>query len=407
LEVKDMSRLSREEYYMNIAVQTSLRSTCIRRKVGAIIVKDDRILSTGYNGAPSGIPNCCDDCKRCYRSAHNIPSGQMLDMCYAVHAEQNAIMNALKTGEDLKGAALYVNTYPCVTCFKLTVQAGIKEVYYIDEYENEFTKQMAKEAGVKLVQLDGSIYRTPVGSSQKTADDMDTIDPLVAQIYKYEPGTEIFAINREKVMKENGLFERYDEMIYYTNYHIDKEIVPITNELYNKIGKQVANRNTLEYNGDAVKQLVIGAVVYDIAKDELIVLKCLGERFAGKFTMIQGHMAVNKNDTARSKLKTIMMRNLRKEITEELNLKFGDILEIEPLYVIQSNDNKVSSEHMGIISLIKIDTRLLDYEIESGEPEKHEVAHLTKYDLSNMELMCRYDTWLKKCIIKMKEDGLI
>jgi dCMP deaminase len=407
LEVKDMSRLSREEYYMNIAVQTSLRSTCIRRKVGAIIVKDDRILSTGYNGAPSGIPNCCDDCKRCYRSAHNIPSGQMLDMCYAVHAEQNAIMNALKTGEDLKGAALYVNTYPCVTCFKLTVQAGIKEVYYIDEYENEFTKQMAKEAGVKLVQLDGSIYRTPVGSSQKTADDMDTIDPLVAQIYKYEPGTEIFAINREKVMKENGLFERYDEMIYYTNYHIDKEIVPITNELYNKIGKQVANRNTLEYNGDAVKQLVIGAVVYDIAKDELIVLKCLGERFAGKFTMIQGHMAVNKNDTARSKLKTIMMRNLRKEITEELNLNFGDILEIEPLYLIQSNDNKVSSEHMGVISLIKIDTRLLDYEIESGEPEKHEVAHLTKYDLSNMELMCRYDTWLKKCIIKMKEDGLI
>lgn len=402
-----MSRLSREEYYMNIAVQTSLRSTCIRRKVGAIIVKDDRILSTGYNGAPSGIPNCCDDCKRCYRSAHNIPSGQMLDMCYAVHAEQNAIMNALKTGEDLKGAALYVNTYPCVTCFKLTVQAGIKEVYYIDEYENEFTKQMAKEAGVKLVQLDGSIYRTPVGSSQKTSDDMDAIDPLVAQIYKYEPGTEIFATNREKVMKENGLFERYDEMIYYTNYHIDKEIVPITNELYNKIGKQVANRNTLEYNGDAVKQLVIGAIVYDIAKDELIVLKCLGERFAGKFTMIQGHMAVDKKDTARSKLKTIMMRNLRKEITEELNLKFCDILEIEPLYLIQSNDNKVSSEHMGVISLIKIDTEMLDYKIESGEPEKHEVAHLTKYDLSNMELMGRYDTWLKKCIIKMKEDGLI
>lgn len=402
-----MSRLSREEYYMNIAVQTSLRSTCIRRKVGAIIVKDDRILSTGYNGAPSGLPNCCDDCKRCYRSAHNIPSGQMLDMCYAVHAEQNAIMNALKTGEDLKGAALYVNTYPCVTCFKLTVQAGIKDVFYIDEYENEFTKQMAKEAGVNLVKLDGSIYRTPVGSSQKTNDDMDTIDPLVAQIYKYEPGTEIFALNREKVMKENGLFERYDEMIYYTHFNIDREIVPITNELYNKIGKQVANRNTLEYNGDAVKQLVIGAIVYDVAKDELIVLKCLGERFAGKFTMIQGHMAVDKKDTERSKLKTIMMRNLRKEITEELNLKFSDILEIEPLYLIQSNDNKVSSEHMGVISLIKIDTNMLDYKIESGEPEKHEVAHLTKYDLSNMELMGRYDTWLKKTIIKMKEDNLL
>lgn len=402
-----MSRLSREEYYMNIAVQTSLRSTCIRRKVGAIIVKDDRILSTGYNGAPSGIPNCCDDCKRCYRSAHNIPSGQMLDMCFAVHSEQNAIMNALKTGEDLKGAALYVNTYPCVTCFKLTVQAGIKEVYYIDEYENEFTKQMAKEAGVKLVQLDGSIYRTPVGSSQKTVDDMDAIDPLVAQIYKYEPGTEIFAINREKVMKENGLLERYDEMIYYTNYHIDKEIVPITNEIYNKIGKQVANRNTLEYNGDAVKQLVIGAIVYDIAKDELIVLKCLGERFAGKLTQIQGHMQANNGDTIKTRLKTIMLRNLKKELLEELNIKLKHVVSIDPLYLIQTNDNKVSSEHTGIISLVKIDTSSMSYDLKSGEPEKHDIVRLSLHDICDLNVLDKMDTWLRKVIIKIKEDNIL
>ena len=402
-----MSRLGIHEYYMNMAVAASLRSTCMRRKVGAVIVKDNRILATGYNGAPCGLPNCIDNCNRCYRSAHNIPSGQMLDMCYAVHAEQNAIMNALKTGEDLKGAVLYVNTYPCVTCFKLTVQSGIKEVYYIDEYENEFTKQMAEEAGVELVKLDGSIYRTPVGSSKTTPDDMDSIDPLVAQIYKYTPGTEEFKKNREMVMEQNGLFERYDEMIYYTYYKPDKEIIPITDAVYKKIKIAKTNRNQLEYNGDFVKQLVIGAVVYDVHKEELIVLKCLGERFAGKFTMIQGHMAVDKKDTERSKLKTIMMRNLRKEVTEELNLKFCDILEIEHLYLIQSNDNKVSSEHMGVISLIKIDTSMLDYDIESGEPEKHEVAHLTKYDLSNMELMSRYDTWLKKVIIKMKEDGII
>ena len=400
-----MSRIDIHDYYMNIAVQVSLRSTCMRRKVGAVIVKDNRILSTGYNGAPSGLPNCIDNCNRCYRSAHNIPSGQLLDMCYAVHAEQNAIMNAMKTGEDLKGAVLYVNTYPCVTCFKLTVQSGIKEVYYIDEYENEFTKQMAKEAGVKLVKLDGSIYRTPVGSSKITADDMDSIDPLVAQIYKYEPGTEEFVKNREVVFKQNGLFERYDEMIYYTHYSIDKEIVPITEELYKKIGKQVANRNSLEYNGDMVKQLVIGAIVYDINTNGLIILKCKGERFKDKFTMIQGHMAVDRRDTEKTKLKTIMLRNLKKEVTEELNLKLKDIIEIEPLYLIQSNDNKVSSEHMGVISLIKIDTSEIDYEIESGEPEKHDIAHLTPYDLSNMELMSRYDTWLRKVIIKMKEDG--
>ena len=398
-------RINVNDYYMNICVQVSLRSTCMRRKVGAVIVKDNRILSTGYNGAPSGLPNCIDNCNRCYRSAHNIPSGQMLDMCYAVHAEQNAIMNALKTGEDLRGAVLYVNTYPCVTCFKLTVQSGIKEIYYIDEYENEFTKQMAKEAGVKLVKLDGSIYRTPVGSSAISDDDMDAIDPLVAQIYKYTPGTEQFKINRDLVFRQNGLYERYDEMIYYTDFKLPYEILPVTDKLYTRINLFKANRNTLEYNGDDVKQLVIGAVVYDVHKNELIVLKCKGERFKGKFTMIQGHMAVDKRDTSRSRLKTIMNRNLKKEVTEELTLKVEDIIEIEPMYLIQSNDNKVSSEHMGVISLIKIDTSMLEYKIESGEPEKHDVAHLTKYDLGNMELMGRYDTWLKKVIIKMKEEG--
>ena len=168
-----MNRLNRTDYYTNICIQVSLRSTCVRRKVGAIIVKNDRILSTGYNGSPSGLPNCIDDCNRCYRSKHNIPSGQMLDLCFAVHAEQNAIMNALKTGEDLKGAVLYVNTFPCSTCFKLAIQSGIKEIYYVDEYENEFTKNMAKEAGVKLIKVDGSKFRTPEGSSVKTKDDLE------------------------------------------------------------------------------------------------------------------------------------------------------------------------------------------------------------------------------------------
>lgn len=402
-----MSRLSREEYYMNITIQTSLRSTCIRRKVGAIIVKDDRILATGYNGAPSGLPNCCDDCKRCYRSAHNIPSGTCLDLCYAIHGEQNAIMNALKTGENLKGAVLYVNTYPCSTCAKLAIQVGIREIYYIDEYENEFTKNMLEEAGVKLVKMDGTIYRTPVGSSQKTVDDLDVIDPLIAQIYKFTPGTEEFKKNRELVMTQNGLFDRYNEMIYYTNYKPDKEITPITDAVYRKIDINKTNRNQLEYNGDAVKQLVIGAVVYDIFKEELIVLKCLGERFAGKLTQIQGHMQVDKKDTERTRLKTIIMRNLKKELLEELNIKIKHIVSIDPLYLIQTNDNKVSSEHIGIISLIKIDTSLMTYKIKSGEPEKHEVVHLSLCDICNLNVLNKMDTWLRKIIIRMKEDKIL
>ena len=400
-----MNRLGIHEYYMNIAVASSLRSTCMRRKVGAVIVKDNRILATGYNGAPSGLPNCIDNCDRCYRSAHNIPSGKCLDLCFAIHAEQNAIMNALKTGEDLKGAVLYVNTYPCSTCFKLTIQSGIREVYYIDDYENEFTKQMAEEAGVKLVKLDGSIYRTPVGTSTKTVNDLDIVDPLVAQIYKYKPGTAEFVENRHKIFEEKGLYEYYDEIIYYTDFKMDKEIIPIERDTYKKIGVQTTNRNELEYNGDFVKQLVVGCVVYDIYNESFILLKCKGERLKDKLTLVQGHMAFDEKATPRTSLKTIMMRNLRKEISEELTLDPKDILEITPLYLIQTNDNKISSEHLGMISFVKIDTSKLGYEVESGEPEKHDVEYLTMYELSDLEVLNRCDTWLRKVLMKIKEEN--
>jgi predicted NUDIX family phosphoesterase len=326
-------------------------------------------------------------------------------MCYAIHGEQNAILNAMKTGEDLKGAVLYVNTYPCVTCFKLSVQAGIREVYYIDEYENEFTKQMAKEAGVKLVKLDGSIYRTPVGTSVKTVNDLDTVDPLVAQIYKFTPGTPEFIENRHKIFEQNGLYEHYDEIIYYTDYKMDKEIVPIESGTYKKIGVQTANRNELEYNGDFVKQLVVGCLVYDIYNEEFILLECKGERLKGKLTLVQGHMALDEKATSRTTLKTIMMRNLRKEISEELTLDPKDILEIEPLYLIQSNDNKISSEHLGMISFVKVDTSKLKYEIKSGEPEKHDLEYLTMYELSDLNVLDRCDTWLRKVLMKIKEEN--
>ena len=400
-----MNRLGIHEYYMNIAVASSLRSTCMRRKVGAVIVKDNRILATGYNGAPSGLPNCIDNCDRCYRSAHNIPSGKCLDLCFAIHAEQNAIMNALKTGEDLKGAVLYVNTYPCSTCFKLTIQSGIREVYYIDDYENEFTKQMAEEAGVKLVKLDGSIYRTPVGTSTKTVNDLDAVDPLVDQIYRYTPGTEIFKLNRDKIFKEQGLYEYYDEMIYYTDYRPDKELVRIDKNTFKRLGVQTANRNELEYNGDFVKQLVVGAVVYDEYNECFVMLKCKGERLKDKLTLIQGHVSKSDKDTERSRLQTIISRNLKKELSEELTLDPKDIKSIEPLYLIQTNDNKISSEHLGVIYLVKIDTGDLDYEIESGEPEKHDVEWISMYELSNLKVLDRLDTWARKVIMKIKDDN--
>ena len=399
-----MSRIGINEYYMNIAIQVSLRSTCIRRKVGSVIVKDNIILATGYNGAPSGLPNCIDECDRCYRSLHNIPSGECLDLCYAVHSEQNAIMNALKTGNDLNGASIYVNTYPCCTCMKLIIQSGIRDVYYVDEYENEFTKNMAYEAGVDLIKLDGSIYRTPEGTNVKTQNDLDDIDPLVAKIYKYTPGTQIFEENRQKVLEEINFFEKYNELIYFTDYKMDKEIIPIEEIEYDKFKIGVENRNRLEYNGDNFKQLVVGGIVFDVHKKEFYVLKCKGERLSGKLTMVQGHMAFVDDNPDMYDINYANEYNLLKELEEELGLKREEIMDIETRYCIQSNDNKISSEHMGIISVIYIDTHTLNRELVSGEPEKHDVVKLDMMDISNLDTIGNMDTWLKKVFIKMKEE---
>lgn len=399
-----MNRIGINDYYMNIAVQVSLRSTCMRRKVGAVIVKDNRILSTGYNGAPSGLPNCIDNCERCYRSAHNIPSGQCLELCYAVHGEQNAILNALKTGEDLKGASIYVNTYPCSTCAKLIIQVGISNIYFVDEYENVFTKNMLEEAGVSLVKLDGSIYRTPVGVSEKTVNDLDTIDPLVAAIYKYEPGTPEFIENRDKVFKEHGIYERYNELIYYTDFKMEKEIMDIDEIDFSNFRVGIDNRNNLEYNGDAVKQLVVGGLIFDVSKGEFYVLKCKGERLKDKLTLVQGHLGVPEFAMEETDLGEIIEYNMLKELSEEICLLPKDIMQIEMRYFVQSNDNKISSEHMGAISLVYIDSSKMENELVSGEPEKHDVVKLSFMDISNLEVLDSCDTWLRKVIMKMKED---
>ena len=156
-----MNRIEWDEYFMNISVQVSLRSTCIRRKVGAVIVKDKTIISTGYNGAPKGMPNCIDNPNRCYRTAHNIPSGEQLDKCFAVHAEINAIMNAKNSGHDLTDSVLYVTTFPCSSCAKALIQAGVKRICYLDKYADKFTLSLFSETNIEIKNMDSSIYRIP------------------------------------------------------------------------------------------------------------------------------------------------------------------------------------------------------------------------------------------------------
>jgi len=130
-------------------------SSCFQenRQVGAVIVKDKRIMTTGYNGAPSGIESCKSK-QRCIRRECNIPSGTKLEMCYAVHAEQNAIAQAAKLGISVEGATLYCTHQPCVICAKIIINSGIKRIVYKNGYPDEFSRQLMKEANVELVKYE-------------------------------------------------------------------------------------------------------------------------------------------------------------------------------------------------------------------------------------------------------------
>ncbi|NGM17587.1 deoxycytidylate deaminase [Xiamenia xianingshaonis] len=141
-------RPSWDEYFMKLANEVATRTTCLRRTVGAVIVKDKRILATGYNGAPSGLRHCAET--GCLRQQLGIPSGQRSEICRGLHAEQNAIVQAARYGIDIAGASIYVNTQPCVICAKMIINAGITEVIYQNPYPDELAMDMLAEAGIKM-----------------------------------------------------------------------------------------------------------------------------------------------------------------------------------------------------------------------------------------------------------------
>jgi dCMP deaminase len=149
--LKEDSRRKRpdwEVYFLKIAQLASTRSTCKRRHVGAVLVKEKNILATGYNGAPSGLPHCAD--VGCLREQDNIPSGQRHELCRGLHAEQNAIIQAASHGVSIQGAVLFCTNFPCVICSKMLINAGIQIIYYESGYPDALSEQMLKEAGMKL-----------------------------------------------------------------------------------------------------------------------------------------------------------------------------------------------------------------------------------------------------------------
>lgn len=154
-----MERPTWREYFMEIAQVVAKRSTCMRRQVGAVIVRDKQILSTGYNGVPKGLTHCSHT--GCIRQELNVPSGERHELCRAVHAEQNAIIQAAYNGVSLKDSVLFCTTAPCSLCAKMIINAGIKEVYYQGNYPDERAMEFFNEAGIRVYQFneDGKIIR--------------------------------------------------------------------------------------------------------------------------------------------------------------------------------------------------------------------------------------------------------
>ena len=141
--------------FMELAKTVATWSSCYQenRHIGAVIVRDKRILTTGYNGAPQGVVSCKDR-KSCLRREMNIPSGTRQEICYAVHAEQNAIIQAAKLGISIEGATMYCTHQPCVICAKMIVNSGISRVVYGEGYPDEFSLEIFKEAGGEVGKFD-------------------------------------------------------------------------------------------------------------------------------------------------------------------------------------------------------------------------------------------------------------
>ena len=136
---------------MSIAELVAQRATCVRRQVGAVLVRDKRIITTGYNGVPIGISHCLD--VGCLREKQNIPSGERHELCRGLHAEQNSIIQAAVHGVSLVGATLYCTNQPCAICSKMLINVRVKKIIYRSGYADELAIDMLSEAGIPLTQL--------------------------------------------------------------------------------------------------------------------------------------------------------------------------------------------------------------------------------------------------------------
>ncbi len=146
--VEEFERPTWDQYFMRMAYLAASRSNCTRRKVGAVIVRDNNVLATGYNGPPAGAINC--DIVGCIRDEMNIPSGERHELCRGLHAEQNAIIQGAINGVSIRNSKIYVTTHPCVVCSKMLMNSQIKEIIYAEGYPDDLAELMLLESDIKI-----------------------------------------------------------------------------------------------------------------------------------------------------------------------------------------------------------------------------------------------------------------
>lgn len=150
--LKTKKRPDWHQYFLTIAGLVSKRATCVRRKAGAVIVHRKRILATGYNGAPSGLPHCHDT--GCLREDLKVESGKRHELCRGLHAEQNAIIQAALHGIKIEGAVIYSTLFPCSLCAKMLINANVSKIYYREGYPDDLSSGLLNEANIPVVKLD-------------------------------------------------------------------------------------------------------------------------------------------------------------------------------------------------------------------------------------------------------------
>lgn len=173
-----MNRMLFTEWAMDIAEDSKIRSTCLSRQVGAVIIKDKQIIATGYNGAPTGAIHCTD-IGYCERRLRGIPSGQGLELCRAGHAEANAINQCAKHGTSCNGATLYVTTQPCVFCCIHLIQAGIKKVIFKGEYPTGLGLQLLKEANIEYLKYEDALELEKEEAEAKHAKELQRVQEFL------------------------------------------------------------------------------------------------------------------------------------------------------------------------------------------------------------------------------------